>query len=210
MPSSCWLWHRARVGGGQYLGAFVVESAVAADRGGLGWTAPGPGSAPVRRPSFWHLAARLNSGRLRLVAGCSGRTVGFVLLRGLAPSWCSGSHRLAAGWGWPGLFNFAVVKSSPGGPPLRPALPRPRSIGALRRVTRLRLLVMRPFRDGLVDLRSGPVLARSYPRRTRQRLRDRKRRSETPRIRIVPLADRAHQNGFYRLRHQPHPFLVSA
>jgi MFS family permease len=104
------------------LGAFVVESAVAA---GIGVGAAGLllalGSAAGIgvRVVFGHLADRLNSGRLRLVAGMLGvGTVGFVLLAsGSAPLLVVGvTVAFAAGWGWPGLFNFAVVKSNPGAP----------------------------------------------------------------------------------------------
>ena len=104
------------------LGAFVVESAVAA---GIGVGAAGLllalGSAAGIgvRVVFGHLADRLNSGRLRLVAGMLGvGTVGFVLLAsGSAPLLVVGvTVSFAAGWGWPGLFNFAVVKSNPGAP----------------------------------------------------------------------------------------------
>lgn len=102
------------------LGAFVVESAVAA---GIGVGAAGLllalGSAAGIgvRVVFGHLADRLNSGRLRLVAGMLGvGSVGFVLLAsGSAPLLVVGvTVSFAAGWGWPGLFNFAVVKSNPG------------------------------------------------------------------------------------------------
>ena len=104
------------------LGAFVVESAVAA---GIGVGAAGLllalGSAAGIgvRVVFGHLADRLDSGRLRIVAGMLGvGTVGFVLLAsGSAPLLVVGvTVAFAAGWGWPGLFNFAVVKSNPGAP----------------------------------------------------------------------------------------------
>jgi MFS family permease len=104
------------------LGAFVVESAVAA---GIGVGAAGLllalGSAAGIgvRVVFGHLADRLKSGRLRLVAGMLGvGTIGFVLLAsGSAPLLVVGvTVAFAAGWGWPGLFNFAVVKSNPGAP----------------------------------------------------------------------------------------------
>ena len=104
------------------LGAFVVESAVA---GGVGVGAAGLllalGSAAgiSVRVVFGHLADRLKSGRLRLVAGMLGvGTIGFVLLAsGSAPLLVAGvTVAFAAGWGWPSLFNFAVVKSNPGAP----------------------------------------------------------------------------------------------
>jgi MFS family permease len=104
------------------LGAFVVESAVAAGVGvgaaGL-LLALGSVAGIGVRVVFGYLADRLNSGRLRLVAGMLGvGTVGFVLLAsGSAPLLVVGvTIAFAAGWGWPGLFNFAVVKSNPGAP----------------------------------------------------------------------------------------------
>jgi hypothetical protein len=72
------------------LGTFVVESAVAAgievDAAGL-LLALGSAVGIGVRVVFGHLADRLNSGRLRLVAGMLGvGTVGFVLLTsGSAP-----------------------------------------------------------------------------------------------------------------------------
>ena len=104
------------------LGAFAVESSVAT---GLGVGAAGlllaAGSAAsiVVRVLFGRLADGMGGGRLLLVGGMLGVGVaGFVML-------ATGSSALvvpgvllafAAGWGWPGLFNFAVVKTSPGAP----------------------------------------------------------------------------------------------
>jgi MFS family permease len=68
---------------------------------------------------FGHLADGRGGGRLRLVAAMLGvGAIGFLLL-------ASGSGGLivpgvmfafGAGWGWPGLFNFAVVKTHPNTP----------------------------------------------------------------------------------------------
>jgi MFS family permease len=104
------------------LGAFAVESSVAT---GLGVGAAGlllaSGSAAsiVVRVLFGWLADGMGGGRLLLVGGMLGVGVaGFVML-------ATGSSALvvpgvllafAAGWGWPGLFNFAVVKTNPGAP----------------------------------------------------------------------------------------------
>jgi MFS family permease len=104
------------------LGAFVVESSVAT---GLGVGAAGlllaSGSAAsiVVRVIFGRLADGMGGGRLLLVGGMLGAGVaGFVML-------ATGSEILvvpgvllafAAGWGWPGLFNCAVVKTNPGAP----------------------------------------------------------------------------------------------
>ena len=104
------------------LGAFVVESAVATGievgRAGL-LLALGSAVGICVRIVFGHLADKLNSGRLRLVAGMLAvGTVGFVLLASGAPSLLVAGVVIAfaAGWGWPGLFNFAIVRSNPRAP----------------------------------------------------------------------------------------------
>ena len=104
------------------LGAFLVESAVAAgvEVGAAGLLLALGSTAGIGvRVVFGHLADKLSGGRLRLVAGMLGvGTVGFVLLAsGSAPLLVIGvTIAFAAGWGWPGLFNFAVVKSNPRAP----------------------------------------------------------------------------------------------
>ena len=104
------------------LGAFVVESSVAT---GLGVGAAGLllalGSAAsiVVRVLFGLLADGMEGGRLLLVGGMLGAGVaGFVMLATGSPALVVPGVLLAfaAGWGWPGLFNFAVVKTSPGAP----------------------------------------------------------------------------------------------
>ncbi|MDQ4126896.1 MAG: MFS transporter [Actinomycetota bacterium] len=104
------------------LGAFIVESSVASglrvEAAGL-LLALGSAVGIVVRVIAGHLADGMGGGRLRLVAAMLGvGVVGFVLL-------ASGSEGLivpgtllafGAGWGWPGLFNFAVVKSNPNAP----------------------------------------------------------------------------------------------
>src|SRR5215218_4100729 len=104
------------------LGAFVVESAVAS---GIGVSAAGYllalGSAVgiCVRVVFGYLADSMGGGRLRLVAGMLGvGIVGFLLLAS-GVSWLLVIGLIlafGAGWGWPGLFNFAVVKSNQGAP----------------------------------------------------------------------------------------------
>ena len=104
------------------LGAFVVESAVAS---GIGVSAAGYllalGSAAgiCVRVVFGYLADSMGGGRLRLVAGMLGvGIVGFLLLAS-GVSWLLVIGLIlafGAGWGWPGLFNFAVVKSNQGAP----------------------------------------------------------------------------------------------
>lgn len=104
------------------LGAFVVGSSVNSglevETAGL-LLAAGSAFSIVVRVFFGNLADRMSSGRLRLVAGMLALGVaGFAML-------ASGREYLlvvgvllafGAGWGWPGLFNFAVVKSNPGAP----------------------------------------------------------------------------------------------
>ncbi len=104
------------------LGAFVVESSVAAgiEAGGAGLllalgSAVGIG---VRVLLGW-FTDRQEGGSLNLVAGMMVLgTLGFLLLADGAGLVLVIGVVLAfgAGWGWPGLFNFAVVKTSPGAP----------------------------------------------------------------------------------------------
>ena len=104
------------------LGAFVVESSVAAGirEGNAGLLlALGSAVGIVVRVTLGHLADGMSGGRLRLVAAMLGvGVVGFVLLATGASSLLVIGTLLAfgAGWGWPGLFNFAVVRSNPGAP----------------------------------------------------------------------------------------------
>jgi MFS family permease len=104
------------------LGAFTVESAVASgiEVGMAGLLlALGSAAGIAVRVLFGHLADKLESGRLRIVAGMLGvGTVGFVLLAsGVVPLLVIGVVlAFAAGWGWPGLFNFAIVKTNPRAP----------------------------------------------------------------------------------------------
>ena len=104
------------------LGAFVVESSVAAglrvETAGL-LLALGSAAGIVVRVLFGHLADGMGGGRLRLVAAMLGvGVVGFVLLAGGSAALVVPGTLLAfgAGWGWPGLFNFAVVKTNPNAP----------------------------------------------------------------------------------------------
>lgn len=104
------------------LGAFVVESSVESGlRVGTAGLLLALGSAAsiVVRVLFGRLADGMGGGRLRLVAGMLGAgTLGFVMLATGSPALVVPGVLLAfaAGWGWPGLFNFAVVKSNPGAP----------------------------------------------------------------------------------------------
>lgn len=104
------------------LGAFVVESGVEAGievgTAGLLLALGGAVSIAVRLV-FGYLADGMGGGRLLLVAGMLAvGTVGFFLVSsGVAPLLVVGVViSFGAGWGWPGLFNFAVVKSNPEAP----------------------------------------------------------------------------------------------
>jgi MFS family permease len=104
------------------LGAFVVESSVASglrvETAGL-LLALGSAVNITVRILFGHLADGMRSGRLRLVVAMLGiGVVGFAMLATGMDALLVIGILLAfgAGWGWPGLFNFAVVKTSPGAP----------------------------------------------------------------------------------------------
>ncbi|MCA1688703.1 MAG: MFS transporter [Actinobacteria bacterium] len=104
------------------LGAFLVESSVASglrvETAGL-LLAAGSAVNIVVRIVFGHLADGMSGGRLLLVAGMLGvGVVGFVLLATGESGLILPGVLLAfgAGWGWPGLFNFAVVKTNPNAP----------------------------------------------------------------------------------------------
>ena len=104
------------------LGAFIVESSVAAglrvETAGL-LLALGSAVNIAVRVAFGHLADGMSGGRLLLVAAMLGIGVaGFVLLATGESGLILPGALLAfgIGWGWPGLFNFAVVKTSPGAP----------------------------------------------------------------------------------------------
>jgi MFS family permease len=104
------------------LGAFVVESSVASGlRVGTAGLLLALGSAVgiLVRVVFGHLADGMGGGRLRLVCAMLGvGVVGFLLLASGSAGLIVPGTLLAfgAGWGWPGLFNFAVVKTNPNAP----------------------------------------------------------------------------------------------
>ena len=104
------------------LGAFLVESSVASglrvETAGL-LLAAGSAASIVVRVLFGRLADGMSGGRLLLVAGMLATGVaGFAMLAtgDVALILPGALLAFAAGWGWPGLFNFAVVKTSPGAP----------------------------------------------------------------------------------------------
>lgn len=104
------------------LGAFIVESAVAAgiEAGQAGLLlALGSAAGITIRVTFGYLADGMGGGRLRLVAGMLGAgAIGFAMLAtGMGSLLVIGTVlAFGAGWGWPGLFNFAIVKTNPGAP----------------------------------------------------------------------------------------------
>lgn len=104
------------------LGAFAVESSVASGMGeGTAGLLLALGSALNIgvRVVFGSLADGMSGGRLRIAAAMLAvGTVGFVMLgTGSGALLVAGTLvAFAAGWGWPGLFNFAIVKVSPSAP----------------------------------------------------------------------------------------------
>jgi predicted MFS family arabinose efflux permease len=104
------------------LGTFIVESGVAAglrvEFAGLLLAAGGGVGIAVRLALGW-LADRRPAGHLGIVAVMLvAGTVGFVLLA-TGAGWLFALGTLlafGAGWGWHGLFNFAVVKYNPNAP----------------------------------------------------------------------------------------------
>lgn len=104
------------------LGAFIVASGVDAglrvESAGILLAAGGVVGIVVRLALGW-LADRRSAGHLRIVAGMLiAGTAGFVLLA-TGVSWLFVLGTLlafGAGWGWHGLFNFAVVKYNPNAP----------------------------------------------------------------------------------------------
>ena len=104
------------------LGAFTVASAVVSglrvETAGL-LLAVGSAFSIVVRIFFGILADRMSGGRLRMVAAMLGiGAVGFALLStGMSSLLVVGTLlAFGAGWGWPGIFNFAIVKTNPNAP----------------------------------------------------------------------------------------------
>ena len=137
------------------LGAFIVESSVAAGlQVGVAGLLLALGSAAgigVRVMVGW-ITDRRQRGSLNLVAGMLIiGTIGFLLLASGA-QWLLLIGTLlafAAGWGWPGLFNFAVVKTSPGAPAAATGITQTGASGGRRRTAHLRV------RGGGLLLRCG-------------------------------------------------------
>ncbi len=104
------------------LGVFTVETAVAAGievgRAGL-LLALGSVVGIFARVLSGYFVDRMTGGRLRLVAAMLGAGVlGFVMLAtGMSTLLVIGTVlAFGVGWGWPGIFTFAIVKTSPGAP----------------------------------------------------------------------------------------------
>ena len=104
------------------LGAFTSGAAVSeglsAGTAGL-LLALGSATGIIVRVLVGLLADRMDSGRLRLVSGMLAvGAVGFALLASGVHGLLAAGTLLAfgAGWGWPGLFNFAIVRTNPGAP----------------------------------------------------------------------------------------------
>lgn len=104
------------------LGAFIVASGVDAglrvESAGILLAAGGAVGIVVRLALGW-LADRRSAGHLRIVAAMLiVGTAGFVLLAtGMSWLFVLGTMlAFGAGWGWHGLFNFAVVKYNPNAP----------------------------------------------------------------------------------------------
>ncbi|HEV2124821.1 MAG TPA: MFS transporter, partial [Chloroflexota bacterium] len=101
------------------LGAFIVASSVAAGiQVGMAGLLLALGSVVgiMVRVLFGYWADSMSGGRLRLVAGMLGAgAIGFAMLATGMNSLLVAGTVLAfgAGWGWTGLFNFAVVKTNP-------------------------------------------------------------------------------------------------
>ncbi|MGI8650318.1 MAG: MFS transporter [Rubrobacter sp.] len=103
---------------GSFVVAWSVESGIRVETAGY-LLAAGSALSIFVRVLSGHLADGLSGGRLRIVAAMLAVGVaGFLLLATGAPAAIVAGTLLAfaAGWGWPGLFNFAVVKSSSAAP----------------------------------------------------------------------------------------------
>lgn len=103
---------------GSFVVSWAVESGIRVETAGF-LLAAGSALSILVRVVSGHLADGMSGGRLRIVAAMLVCGVGGfgLLATGLPIAIVLGTLlAFAAGWGWPGLFNFAVVKSSPSAP----------------------------------------------------------------------------------------------
>jgi cyanate permease len=104
------------------MGSYLVDSSVSAGLGeasaGLLFAAGSVAGLSMRVGAGW-LADRRTGGRLLWVAGLYlVGSVGFLLqaTRDTELLWVATLLCFGGGWGWPGLFNFAVVSRNPQAP----------------------------------------------------------------------------------------------
>jgi cyanate permease len=109
-------------GAANAMGSYLVDSSVSAGLGeataGLLFASGSVVGLSMRVGAGW-LADRRTGGRLLWVAGLYlVGSVGFLLqaTRSLDLLWLATGLCFGGGWGWPGLFNFAVVTRNPEAP----------------------------------------------------------------------------------------------
>lgn len=111
------------VAGASALSAFYVESAVSFGHqpGKAGWLlAAGSLSSIAVRITLGRWADRRRTGRMTMVIRMmTVGAAGFALLAHAGSTWILVPGTIlafAAGWGWPGLYQFAIVRLNPGSP----------------------------------------------------------------------------------------------
>jgi MFS family permease len=111
------------VAGASALSAFYVESAVSFGHqpGKAGWLlATGSLSSIAARITLGRWADRRRTGRMTMVIRMmTVGAAGFALLAHAGSTWILVPGTIlafAAGWGWPGLYQFAIVRLNPGSP----------------------------------------------------------------------------------------------
>jgi cyanate permease len=109
-------------GAANAMGSYLVDSSVSAGLGeataGLLFASGSVVGLSIRMGTGW-LADRRTGGRLLWVAGLYlVGSIGFLLqaTRSLDLLWLATGLCFGGGWGWPGLFNFAVVTRNPEAP----------------------------------------------------------------------------------------------
>jgi MFS family permease len=111
------------VAGASALSAFYVESAVSFGHppGKAGWLlATGSLGSIAVRITLGRWADRRQTGRMKMVIRMMAvGAIGFALLAHAGSTWIlvpATMLAFAAGWGWPGLYQFAIVRLNPGSP----------------------------------------------------------------------------------------------